>query len=95
MPDELQLKVTWWIPRQYAITVSAEMFRKAVAGTGEEDGVARALDALERGECLSDGSWRVLAHAASLHAPGAFLCSDEDHQVDSGDYEKFEVAIAG
>jgi hypothetical protein len=93
MPQNLE--ITYWIPRQYAMTVSIERFRAAVAGTDEEAGVTRALDALERGECLSDGSWRVLAHAASLHAIGAFLCSDEDHQVDSGGHGRFKVALTG
>jgi hypothetical protein len=87
------LEITYWIPRQYATTISAADFRRMVAGTAEEDGVTRALNALERGECLSEGSWRVLAYAASRHAPGAFLCSDEDHQVDSGPYGRFKVAL--
>jgi hypothetical protein len=91
MPKNLE--ITYWIPRQYAMTVSFDKFRRMAAGTGEEDQVNRALNALERGECLTGGSWRVLAYAASMHAPGAFLYSDEDHQVNSGAYGKFEVAL--
>jgi hypothetical protein len=87
------LEVSYWIPRQYAMTVSFDRFRAAVAGTDEEDGVRRVLDALERGENLSPGYLPVLAYAASEHAPGAFLCSDEDHQVDSGEYGEFAVAL--
>jgi hypothetical protein len=88
-----KLEVSYWIPRQYAMTVSFDRFRAAVAGTDEEDGVRRVLDALERGENLSPGHLRILAYAASEHAPGAFLCSDEDHRVDSGEYREFEVAL--
>ena len=90
----MQLEVSYWLPRQYAVKVSPGEFRAAVTGTAEEDGVRRALDALERGECLSEGSWRVLAYAAREHAPGSFLVSDEGHLVDSGEYERFRVALA-
>jgi hypothetical protein len=91
MPKNLE--ITYWIPRRYAHVISPDGFRAAVAGTPEEEGVTLVLDALDRGEGLNLTGASILRYAASVHAPGSFLCSDEEHQVDSGRYADWQVGL--
>jgi hypothetical protein len=89
----MKLKVSYWIPRQYSITIDAADLRDAVSGTADETETARILAELESGRAGSIVDTERLAGAIEEHAQYLFS-SDDEHQVDSDAAQDFSVELA-